>query len=79
MQADNRFCRNCSHHRDGHITRFHMHLLSQRLVGQACYGNETREGARGNCDCPEYIPKDNLEYLEWCVENKRSQYETAKR
>ncbi len=78
MQADNRFCRNCHHHRDGHITRSHMHLLSQRLVGQACYGNETREGARGNCYCPEYIPKDNLEYLEWCVDKRRS-YETAKR
>ena len=23
-----------------------------------------------NCQCVKYIPKDNLEYLEWCYENK---------
>ena len=53
MQTDNRFCRNCSHHRDGHITP-------------------------GICYCPEYVPKDNLEYLEYC-EAKRNSNETAKR
>jgi len=76
MQADNRFCRNCPHHRDGHIVRWHVHLSYQHLVQDACYG-ESLSGI-GNCPCPEYIPTENLEYLEWCV-YKRSQYETAKR
>jgi len=75
MQVDNRFCRNCPHHRDSHIVRYHVHLINQRLIGPTCYG-ETLSG--GQCDCPEYVPKDNLEYLEYC-EAKRNSNETAKR
>jgi hypothetical protein len=80
MQADNRFCRNCSHHRDGHIKHAHPHLIFGQLVSRACYGRPSNEsiGAPGICYCEEYIPKDNLEYLEWCVDKRRS-YETAKR
>jgi hypothetical protein len=79
MQADNRFCRNCPHHRDGHLSSLEDRYLSNRV----CFGED--RVIRNNryfvefCSCHQYVPKDNLEYLEWCVENKRSQYETAKR
>jgi hypothetical protein len=23
-----------------------------------------------NCNCNEWVPEDNLEYLEWCLEKK---------
>jgi hypothetical protein len=78
MQADNRFCRNCPHHRDGHITAYNLDKMEHPLAFRVCYGsNDSYYDIP--CNCKEYIPKDNLEYLEWCVENKRSQYETAKR
>jgi hypothetical protein len=75
MQADNRFCRNCPHHRDGHI-----HSNSYRVINQFCYGYLYNQDKRtlDPCICNEYVPKDNLEYLEWCVEKRRS-YETSKR
>ena len=78
MQADNRFCRNCPHHRDGHITSNNWNRMRHPTDYQACYGNTYINGLYYACDCREYIPKDNLEYLEWCVDKRRS-YETAKR
>jgi hypothetical protein len=58
MQADNRFCRNCEHHRDGHVI----------IALNKCFGGNDTGNAM--CDCPEYIPEDNLEYLEYCVAKK---------
>ena len=65
MQADNRFCRNCPHHRDGHIGHVHPHLIFGQLVSRACYGESLLGTPVTGCRCPEYLPKDNLEYLEY--------------
>jgi hypothetical protein len=73
MQADNRFCKNCPHHRDGHITAYNFDRMNTPMSFKVCYGNTYINGLYYDCDCSEYIPKDNLEYLEWCVD-KRSQY-----
>ena len=63
MQADNRFCRNCPHHRDGHLG--HQMRFRERI----CYGNivdPEDDNLLMNCPCKEFVPKENLEYLEWC-------------
>jgi hypothetical protein len=74
MQADNRFCRNCPHHKDGHIKYRYYEVYPGEIKRRTCYGNIYGVP----CSCEEYVPSDNLEYLEWCVD-KRSQYETSKR
>jgi hypothetical protein len=67
MQADNRFCRNCLHHRDGHISYPGL---------RGCYGEDkfTVNGLyyTHECHCPEYVPKENLEYLEYCEAKRNS-------
>lgn len=72
MQADNRFCRNCPHHRDGHI-----HSNNYKVINQICYGYAYLNERTEPCWCDEYVPKDNLQYLEWCVD-KRSYNETSR-
>ena len=82
MQADNRFCRNCPHHRDGHITAYNFDKMEHPLAFRVCYGEDKVKIKDlyyiEFCECGEYVPKDNLEYLEWCVDKRRS-YETTKR
>jgi hypothetical protein len=78
MQVDNRFCRNCGHHRDGHITICHLHLICNRVVGRACYGSGYPYTNMDSCSCPEYVPKDNLEYLEYMSHKKEAINETPK-
>jgi len=75
MQVNNRFCRNCPHHRDGHVRRDPSY--PQYCIRQACYGDDLSFRDRV-CRCKEYVPKENLEYLEWCAD-KRSFNEIAKR
>ncbi len=69
MQADNRFCRNCGHYRDGHITAYNWHRMNQSTDYRSCYGTTNRingiNGLYKNCPCPGYEPKDNLEYVQW--------------
>lgn len=62
------YCRNCPHHRDGHVEIYHSHIITNYLVRQACYGNQYETPAL--CKCLEYAPKDNLEYLEWKYNKK---------
>ena len=70
MQADNRFCRNCPHHRDGHIAAHNWNSMRHSTDYRNCYGRITDPYENAwtmECDCKEYVPKDNLEYLEYCV------------
>ena len=80
MQADNRFCRNCPHHRDGHIAAHNWLRMKHSTDYQACYGEVDDPDDPClimPCPCLGYAPKDNLEYLEWCVD-KRSSNETSR-
>lgn len=66
---DNRFCRNCPHHRDSHLTTSYPSNYNLRRV---CFAeHQTSLGYSMPCMCPKYMPLDNLEYLE-VVYAKRS-------
>lgn len=60
------FCRNCEHaevqHDDGLYGLKHFPALCFEVSDS--YGKE--------CKCLEYIPSDNLEYLEWLYEEKQN-------
>ena len=65
------FCRKCSHNRDSHL-RYIDFDIEEKPIQHVCYGNEYEySGAfMQRCRCPEYIPKDNIEYLEYLVEKE---------
>jgi hypothetical protein len=79
MQADNRFCRNCPHHRDSHLSS----PENRYLYNKVCFGQEQIKIKDlyyiEFCRCREYLPKDNLEYLEYCEAKRNSSNETSKR
>lgn len=59
-------CRTCDH-----IMMAHIFFKSKR---GGCI--DTKLGAKDNherCICTSYIPKDNLEFLEWANEKKEKQ------
>jgi hypothetical protein len=65
-------CRNCSHPGWVHVKTYYYSCgRKPRNNNDEFYSNEI-------CPCKEFVPSDNLEYLEWCVE-KRRVYETSKR
>jgi hypothetical protein len=75
MQADNRFCRNCPHHRDGHIAGLNWNRMRHSTDYRNCYGeidDPDDDRLIMPCLCSEYIPKDNLEYLEYCEAKRNS-------
>lgn len=47
----NYLCRECKH--------FHYHNATRDKIIECRFVQE------GKCDCVEYAPEDNLEYLEW--------------
>jgi len=53
-------CRNCPHFKFAHYS--------------ACYASidDKRIGHAIPCDCPEFVPLDNLEYLEWKVDKQNA-------
>jgi hypothetical protein len=66
MQEDRRFCRTCRHHIDGHNIRY------INLRTGACYGvyYNGKSDRMENCICLDYIPSENLEYLEYLCHKK---------
>lgn len=57
-------CRTC-----GHVLMSHL-FIDQKKIKHCvdAYVNET--GDYKVCDCKLFIPKDNLEFLEWAAKNK---------
>lgn len=57
------YCRNCSHPDWIHVKTYYY----------AC-GREPRDAEwltdNQICPCKEFVPEDNLEYLEWCFKKK---------
>jgi len=56
-------CRTCDHIMMSHIF-FKGHRTN--CIDTKLVGNSQHE----RCSCLSYIPKDNLEFLEWVAENK---------
>lgn len=58
-------CRTCYHFRFLHISEYKeptYFMFDQRCDPQTDHG----------CDCKEYIPKDNLQYLEYLYDKKKA-------
>jgi hypothetical protein len=55
-------CRNCGH--------YHWYSDFFLKVG-TCVHFPPYEMSNCGCKSKDYVPKDNLEYLEYCLENKK--------
>jgi len=58
-------CRTCGHHKIAHTLKYKNRktelCLDARLDSKAVYRR---------CPCKQFVPKDNLEFLEWAAQNK---------
>ena len=57
------YCRNCPH--------FHTNKMS-------CIAYRVVRPPNTNCDCNEWLPLDNLEYLEWRIDVRQTKISTNK-
>jgi hypothetical protein len=65
MSSSHTLCRNCNHIDWLHVKTYYYHC------GRTPSFDEYYFDDHRICPCQEYVPKDNLEYLEWCLAKKR--------
>jgi hypothetical protein len=59
-------CRNCNHPK-----MTHSFLGMFKGIGKCVDAKVTANGTYNQCYCKEFLPKDNLEYLEYKYDKKR--------
>jgi hypothetical protein len=62
-------CKNCNHTWDNHLTP----QINGKLKLRSCLMLIPYGPVDDFCECFEWCPSDNLEYLEWCLEKKSEQ------
>ena len=72
MDDDLEVCRTCGHFYFLHgCTYFNKYTMSRHPHDSTCQRCDPQQDH--DCDCPGFIPEDNLKYLEWCYEHKIQQ------
>ena len=59
-----RHCRTCDHIQIAHAAK------AKGREGRCLDSKLTNKEVHESCTCTQFIPKDNLEYLEWVAANK---------
>jgi hypothetical protein len=63
VNEDMECCRDCGHFR-------FLHILESEDIGLYRSNQGCDPQNDHGCDCSEYVPEDNLDYIEWLAEKK---------
>jgi hypothetical protein len=59
-------CRNCKHNNAWHVNGHNNEIIVP------CGHSKSWHGKDGNCECENFVPTDNLKYLEYILDKRTS-------